>query len=49
MTLLRHKGSASVKTLPRVEAKEPRVDELEYGRREIKALGLEEYCSVLQF
>jgi hypothetical protein len=29
--------------------KKARVDELEHGRREIKALGLEEYCSVLQF
>jgi hypothetical protein len=30
-------------------SKRARVDELEHGRREIKALGLEEYCSVLQF
>jgi hypothetical protein len=30
------------------EAKRSRVDELELGKREIKALGLEEYCSVLK-
>jgi DDE superfamily endonuclease len=29
--------------------KRSRADELELGKREIKALGLEEYCSVLQF
>jgi hypothetical protein len=31
------------------EGKRPRANELEYGKREIKALGLEEYCSILQF
>jgi hypothetical protein len=31
------------------EGKGSCADELEIGNREIKALGLEEYCSVLQF
>ncbi len=31
------------------ERKRSSADELEIGNREIKALGLEEYCSVLQF
>jgi hypothetical protein len=31
------------------EQKISRVEELEHGRREIEALGLEGYCSVLQF
>lgn len=31
------------------ERKRSHVEELEHGRREIKALGLEKYCSVLQF
>lgn len=31
------------------EQKRSRVEELEHGRREIEALGLEGYCSVLQF
>jgi hypothetical protein len=31
------------------EQKRSRVEELEHNRREIKALGLEGYCSVLQF
>jgi hypothetical protein len=35
--------------LPTGGSKRSRVEELEHGRREIKALGLEEYCSVLQF
>lgn len=34
---------------PTGERKRSRVEDLEHGRREIKALGLEEYCSVLQF
>lgn len=40
---------ASVKILRLVNAKEPRAEDLEHGRREIKALGLKKYCSVLQF
>ena len=31
------------------EGKRSNADELELGKREIKELGLEEYCSVLQF
>ena len=31
------------------EGKRSRADELEIGKREIEASGLEEYCSVLQF
>ncbi len=34
---------------PTGERKRSRAEDLEHGRREIKALGLEEYCSVLQF
>ena len=31
------------------EGKRSRANELELGKREITALGLEEYCTVLQF
>ncbi len=30
------------------KSRKSRAEELEYGMREIKALGLEDYCSVLQ-
>ncbi len=36
-------------TLATGGVKRARVEELENGRLEIEALGLEEYCSVLQF
>jgi hypothetical protein len=43
------KASQKRQDPPTGECKRPRLDELEYGRREIKALGLEDYCSVLRF
>jgi hypothetical protein len=43
------KASRKRQDPPTGECKRPRLDELEYGRREIKALGLEDYCSVLRF
>jgi hypothetical protein len=43
------RGSRRLQNPKSNERKRSRVEELEHGRREIKALGLEEYCSVLQF
>jgi len=43
------RGSRRLQNPKPDERKRSRVEELEYGKREIKALGLEEYCSVLQF
>jgi hypothetical protein len=42
-------GSLQRQRSPAGRRKRPRVDEMEHGRREIKALRLEEYCHVLQF
>jgi hypothetical protein len=43
------KGSRKRKNPANAERKRSRVEELENGRREIAELGLEEFCSVLQF
>ena len=43
------RGSRRLQNPKLDERKRSRAEELEHGRREIKALGLEEYCSVLQF
>ena len=43
------RGQERPKHLKLGEGKGSCVDELEIGNREIKALGLEKYCSVLQF
>ena len=43
------KGSRKRQIPATGDRKRSRVEELEHGRREIEALGLEEYCFVLQF
>jgi hypothetical protein len=48
--LARNEAVAGCRNLAKPdERKRSRTEELEHGKREIKALGLEEYCSVLQF
>ena len=43
------RGQGRPKSSKSGEGKGSCADELEIGTREIKALGLEEYCSILQF
>jgi hypothetical protein len=43
------RGGRRPKGLKAGEGKRSPADELEMGNREIEALGLKEYCSVLQF